>query len=319
MSLHIRPFTPDDYEAFAMLRNAVYPEYPFSVDEWRHADRHRDPKCRFARFVAELDGLIVGASQYGNMTWMFHPQKFNVQLTVHPKLERRGIGRALYGDLLRQLAPLEPLALRAEVREDMARGVNFAERNGYQEEMRLWESRLDLQAFEPAPFVQDLERVRQGGIVIKSFRELEADPRRNQKLHALIAEIERDVPAPEPVTTVPFEVWQSNTLESPSLLPDAYLVALDGDEYVALSQLWHRVGTRTLDNGLTGVKRSHRNKRIALALKVQNILHAQAQGYQVISTANESNNRPMLRINERLGFRRQPAWIQIIKHMQEEV
>ncbi len=313
MNVHIRPFTGDDYAAFAALRNAAFPEYPLTVEEWQHIDRHRDPKCRFVRFVAERDGRIVGSSQYGNMTWMFHPQKFYVHVTVHPECEPQGIGRTLYRYLIEQLAPFEPLALRCEVREDMVSAVRFAKRNGFREEMRVWESRLDVQAFDSAPYAQALERTAAQGISIKTFRELEADPDRNHKLHALITEIDRDVPAPEPITPVPFDVWLSNTLEAPSLLPDAFLVALDGDEYVGLSQLWHRQGNNALDNGLTGVKRSHRRKGIALALKVRNILHAQAEGYQLIMTSNESNNRPMLSINERLGFRKQPAWVNFVQ------
>lgn len=315
MDIAIRPFTGDDYEGFAALRNAVFPEYPFSVADWQHMDKHRDPKCRFARFVAEQDGLIVGVGIYANMTWMYHPQKFFVDVSVHPEYQRKGIGRRLTDHLMRQVEVFEPLVLRTEVREDKARDVLFVQRYGFEEELLIWESRLDLQSFDVAPFADDLERTQQHGIVIKSFRELEADPQRNQKLHALITECEQDVPAPDPITAVPYEVWLEHTLDAPGLMPDAYLVALNGDEYVGLSQLWKREGSSDVDNGLTGVKRSYRGKGIALALKLQNIIYARQQGYTQIKTSNESTNLPMLAINERLGFVRQPAWINFVKKM----
>jgi hypothetical protein len=57
------------------------------------------------------------------------------------------------------------------------------------------------------------------------------------------------------------------------------------------------------------VKRGHRGRHIALALKVRSILYAQSRGVPVVKTWNEQNNRAMLAINERLGFVRQPAWI----------
>jgi GNAT superfamily N-acetyltransferase len=318
MNIAIRPFTDDDYEGFAALRNAVYPEYPFSVADWQHADKHRDPKCRFARFVAEQDGLIVGMCNYANMTWMYHPQKFYVDVSVHPEYQRQGIGRRLSDHLIRQMKAFEPLVLRTEVREDKTRDVRFVQQYDFVEELRIWESRLDLQSFDLVPFAHDLKRPQQYGITIKSFRELEADPQHYQKLHMLLSECEQDVPAPDPITTVPYDVWLESTRNSPALMPDAYLIALDGDEYVGLSQLWKREGSADLDNGLTGVKRAYRRKGIALALKLQNILYAKQQGYAQIKTSNESTNRPMLSINERLGFVKQPAWINFVKKLRDE-
>ena len=55
--------------------------------------------------------------------------------------------------------------------------------------------------------------------------------------------------------------------------------------------------------------RDYRRRGIALALKLHGIAHAKEQGYKKIRTMNESTNRPMLNINERLGFEKRPAWI----------
>ena len=45
-----------------------------------------------------------------------------------------------------------------------------------------------------------------------------------------------------------------------------------------------------------------------MALKLRTIGYARNAGYREIRTWN-STNRPMLAINEALGFARQPAWI----------
>ncbi len=51
----------------------------------------------------------------------------------------------------------------------------------------------------------------------------------------------------------------------------------------------------------------------ALALKLQAAHYAKAQGGRVIVTQNHTTNRPMLGLNETLGFVRQPAWITLKK------
>ncbi len=53
-------------------------------------------------------------------------------------------------------------------------------------------------------------------------------------------------------------------------------MAVDGDEYVGMSNLWDDRASDALYTGLTGVKRSHRRRGIATALKVRAIAYARA-------------------------------------------
>jgi GNAT superfamily N-acetyltransferase len=316
MSLHLRPFTrsDDDYGVMANVRNAIFPDYPYSAAEWRRLDDKQDPKCLFARFVAEADGQALGLGHYGNMSWMYHPRKFDLGVYVHPAHQGRGVGGQIYRYLLDALAPHDPLILRHSFREDYLASAHFAASRGFVEELRAWESRLDVAAFNPAPFAAHAARVAAQGIGIHTAAELEArDADFWRRLYALDIVLGQDVPSPEPNTPPSYEQWRKWFSDPNSFLPEGFFIATDGEAYVGLSGLWRREGGSYLDTGLTGVRREYRRRGIALALKLRAIGYAQRVGAPEIRTDNESNNRGMLSINMMLGFVRQPAWISVAK------
>lgn len=315
----IRPFTPGDYSAVVAIDNAVFTEYPRTVDEVRFQDEHREPKCKFARFVCELGGGLVAHGEYSQSSHTYHPRVFNVHVTVAPEHQGCGIGAALYDHIVDALRPFDPLRLRSHCREDMLRGMRFLQDRSFVDDMRSWESRLEVEAFDHSPYEGTEEKVRAHGIEIKTLRELESDPDYQRKLHDLFCELDQDVPSPEPPTRTSFEVFAEHTFKNPNLLPDAFFVALDHGEYIGTSNLWSSQGNDDIYTGLTGVKRSHRRMGVALALKLRGIAWAQSQGRKVVKTWNESNNRPMLSINEMLGYVKQPAWVSFVKVVKEVI
>ncbi len=316
----IRPFMPKDYAAVVEIGQRVYPEYPDTVEELRFIDTHRDPRCRFQRYVVEKDGRLVAYGQYDQFPTMYHPQKFDVSIHVDPDHQNQGIGSALYEHLMSELAPFDPRAIRARAREDHKHSVRFLIKRGFVELMRDWESHLDVQNFDFTPYEGHIERVESQGIRLVPISQLTRDPERDRKLYELENEILKDVPFPDQFTPMSFELYLKRHIQSPNLLPDAWYVALDGRSYVGTSSLWRsQARPKEIYTGLTGVRRPYRRRGIALALKLKCLAYAKAHGYRIIKTWNEIHNRPMLSINEQLGFIKQPAWITFIKELEGSV
>jgi GNAT superfamily N-acetyltransferase len=317
-NLTFRPFafTDADYETVVALRNAALPDYRETVEDWRHWDHSRPAYCKFERWVAEAGGVAVAQGGFYQYQGMYHPQKFFLDMHVGPDAQGRGVGQALYAHLVRRLAPHNPIALRAEAREDFAAAGHILRKHGYQEEMRFWDSRLDVAAFDPARFAGAEERVLAAGLTICTLRELiDQGEGYRRPLYEAITEMLHDVPRPDTYTPVPFEEWLKGNLENHNLLPEGYFLALDGGRIAGVSQLWLGAEPDVLYVGLTGTRRDYRRRGIALALKLRTIAFAKARGAHELRTGNESRNRPMLAINEALGFAKQPVWVAYVKQL----
>lgn len=323
--LALRSFRSDDadYQALVAVWNAVHPDSPETVEQNRFYDRARDADCPFMRVVAEEEGRVVGVGAYGQYEGMMHPGLFFVDAQVHPGAQGRGVGKALYAHMLAALAPMQPRVLCAQAREGHTRALRFLHARGFGEDKRDWESRLELASFDPtafelAPYAGLEARLRGEGIVLTTLAELATDPEMPRKLYELFSEVRLDLPRSEPPTPISFERFCAWTFASPDYLPEAAVVALDGERYIGMSQLWKRGADAGLDTGLTAVRRPYRGRGVALAMKLRAIAAARSLGATFIRTENDARNAPMLAINAKLGFVRCPAWISFRKALEAE-
>ena len=308
----------EDYQHAVDIGNAVWVDYPETVGEWKEDDEKRPKAAKWGRFFAEVNGQTVGYAHYSQSIWMNHPGKLWVGVLVLTGFRNRGVGAALWQRLCRDIEQFDPLRLITSTREDYEDGVRFALKLGFTERMRDWESRLDPHRLNPVDWERYPRRIAEQGIEIKTVEELESDPARDRKLYDVEWLIDRDVPSVEPPAKVPFEEFQK-VWERTNLISDAWFVALDNGEYVGMSNLWaSQADPNVLYVGLTGVIRSHRNRGIAMALKLKTVDYSRQHGIGEIRTWNESNNEGMLEINNRLGFVRQPSHIGFVKEMREE-
>jgi len=311
-SVTLRPFTPADYGAFVSLSNEAYPEYQWTVDEVRFWDDDWKPEGFFRRrLFAEQAGVPVGYAEASHARGQFVPANYRVDLVVRPAVRRRGIGTVLFDDLVAALRLRAAHWIRAQIKESDLASVAFAQNIGAEELKRDWESRLDLAAFDPAPFAGAPARAATAGVRITTLSdEMKSDPDAIRKAYALHEVARLDVPNLDAPTPSPYERFEHEVLHAPASVPDAYFIATRDGRYVGESSL----GKEGTDPGviyqqLTAVLRDERGRGIALALKLKTIDYARAHGFREVRTWNDSTNRPMLAINEALGFVKQPAWI----------
>jgi len=308
----LRPFSPDDYDAMVAISNESYPDYAWTVAELRHMDDDWTPDGYFRRrMIADEAGRAVGYCDVANSRGQFVPENFFIDLVVRPDARRRGIGTVLFDDAVAALKRRDARWIRANVKESDTHSVAFAAHVGAVELRRDWESRLDLAAFDPGPFAGAPGRAEAAGVRITTLaEELRADPEAMRKAYALHAEARLDVPSLDPQTRSPFERFEEEVLRSPWALPEAYFIAIRGGRYVGECALAvEGADPSIIHQQLTAVLRDARGKGIAMALKLRAVAYAKERGFREIRTWNASTNRPMLAINEALGFAKQPAWI----------
>lgn len=317
--MHIRDFTPEDYPALVAIHNSqgiVWPERPRTPEAWATADQNRSPKSKFRRWVAVENGQAVGFAAYAQNPWNYPPRSFYVNVEVLPDYQRRGIGTALYDRMRAAVQVFQPPALRADAFTNLPQGFDFLQKRGFFEAFRETPVHLDVTYFDSTPFESLEPQLNAQGIFIKTIRELESDPHRDRKIFELYYEVEADVPHEGEGETKPaFEDWVEWGLHDSSILPDAYLIAVHGENYVGLRELGSYSDPEVLMGGLLGVRREYRQRGIALALQLRNIAYARAHGYRLLKDCTAIQNAPMQALFNKLGFARAPEWQQCQKNL----
>jgi mycothiol synthase len=283
----------DDVDVFLALRTAIDPEHLMTreayVEEIRRPER--------LDLVAWVDGEPAGCA-------FVEPHADNVEgpvawvsVRVLREWRRRGIGTELFRAVSARAREDGRDALVFPSRHDDVDSLHYLGKRGFVEVLRLRESVLDVAGSTTAfPQPEGIEIV-----ALADEHEL--------GMYAAAREFSQDIPTSEDAVEVgDFERWRQDALR-PSTARDCSFVALEDGVVVGYAVVLDN-GDGVGLNGITGVVPAARRRGVALALKQATIDAARAQGMRQLRTANAMEN-PMRIVNERLGYRRDVAWIHL--------
>ena len=300
--MRVRPANLNDYPAIARIHSACWPEHGRSPEDLMQDDE-RSPTQRWV--VEQGEVLAHGYIQT-------HDQRYSLELAVQPQHQGQGLGRALFQTLLDHLQTLPPKPWQAFVKETHPTALGFAQRRGFSEVLRSHHQVLEVQPFDFEPWMGLIEGLLLDGYEISDYARLAGDRERDAKLFWLYRETSTDVPRSTPLNPLEEESSIARIIHSPRAVPEATFIALKNSEYVGFCANRTRPDGG-LHTGMTAVLRAHRGRNLGLALKLRTIAWAKAKGYARLHSNNAATNTSMLGINQRLGFVRQPAQIELVK------
>ncbi len=316
--MDIRKFTDDDYSHIVRLEEAAYPDKKRSEENFRHNDENRAEKCEHQRFIAELDGQVIGHSFYTQWEGTYQPGNFFIYALIHSNHQGEGYGKKFYQRLLEELKEHDPKKLEAHAREDKKRALRFLKDRGFKRTMKMWEAELKVDEFDFDEYEGLEEKLEDEGIVLMSLKEIEDDEENKRKLYELHEDVMEDVPLPDEYKRTDYDRFIDGLFNHPGYFPEGYILAIKDDEFVGMSSHWFKEKENSLFTGLTGVRRDYRGKGIATAMKVKALEVAKEENIDKIKTMNETRNEDILHINEKMGFEKKPGWVDFEKEVGED-
>lgn len=315
MALRIRPRTPDDDARIVEMRNAInHDRSPLSVEELRHRIAVQPANAVYEHVVAEMDTYVVGEARFNREIHLKDTGSFRASITVDREMWHRGIGSGLWSHLLHRARERGVTRMVTTIREDLPRAQEFAQRRAFHPSGRIHRiSRLDVASANLDRCRRGAVTVEEAGIRIATLAELGPDDETLLRaIHQVDEESARDMPSSAEWGSIPFEQWRTETMEDPSVSPDAFWIALDGEQPVGLAVLDLR-SDGNAGNAYTGVSRRYRGRGVARALKLRTVEWAAQQGVPYIYTGNDVANEAMLAINIDLGYQPLPAIIEFVR------
>jgi len=298
-----RVATHDDVELAAAVVTRADPDHPVVASELLEKWVNTEKGSAVRRFIVNEDGFeqgwislvqprdVGGGTTYLNLLIPAEKKQLLPAAFEFGELQAREMG-----------APL----LICKMREDREDAVEWLRRDGWTLERteRFW--RLDLAA--NAARIRNLRsavqpRLQETKAVITTGAELGGEEVL-ARLHNVAIASAVDVPRSVEYIPEPYEDWVVWML-SPAVLSDRIWVAMLDGQPVGYSYLAYRPSV--VETGYTGVLREHRGKGFARGLKLETLVQALDLGVTSVDTDNDSENAPILHINEELGYQSIPG------------
>lgn len=315
--LALRRATLEDARFAADLYTELFPEEPEDPVLWRHFWEHPWERGTVERYILERDGRPAGVVSMSHVPWTEMPERY----------------ARLMGDIAKAMRTPERLRALIEFAEVRARAdgayhatnwaweydqprIDALQARGFKETRRerFWECDLSANRAKLEKMAAESRRkMRDQGISVATAS-ADADPELKKKVWLMSEEASQDTPRTVPWTPTPYDTFVQ-WFQNPGIHMDRVWVAKRGDDVVGVSMLNYPPERGVVVTDWTGTARSVRGMGVARALKCETVMQAIALGVDRVRTDNDSQNKPILHINETMGYKPRPEMIQFIKDL----
>ena len=313
--LHLRAATLKDAGIVADLETAVSPDEARDGEMIAFWWTHMPGVDRAIRWVDERNGAAVAYVSGTHGEWRQDARRFgSIRVRIHPDVWNEdayldGVDRA-------EAWLRDERAEKSYTRipEDLYRDLGVLAGLGYREVRRERTWRLDLVAGRErllAAAEKTREQMNRQGVTMLTLDQ-DTDPATLRKLYELDLEATEDIPKTVPMPAPPFDQWFTHWFDHPGHRKDRFWIAREGDQVVGMSILGYPLRRGIPWTSFTGTVRRVRGRGIARALKYETVAQAIALGALSVETANDSENAPILHLNEEMGY--QPGTPQLELH-----
>lgn len=294
-----------------------YESRPVTIEKARSWFAYNTPGRVQLRLVAvDEEDAVIGYSV------MIHDastpaRHFYAWLSVDAACRCQGIGSALWEASMEFLLAQGATRLGSEVLDHDAAGLDFAEKRGFTIDRHNYPSTLDLAVFDETPFLPGIAALEAQGIRFCALADFPDTPETRRKFYELNLAVVRDIPGEDWDFTAYPLFFKDHIVGAAWFRREGQLLAVDGDDFVGLGSVSLHPETHSAYNATTGVIRTYRGRKIALALKVLAARYARQHGALRVNTDNDSLNTPILAVNRKMGYEPRPGKYLLVRWLGE--
>lgn len=314
---------PEDYNQLAVLFNRIEPgstTVEALMEEDAHIPAHSNLKLNDdgrligfgrTRVVAETaNGQMIGYALCFRAPWT-DPGTVGSTFCVHPDFRNQGVGEMLLSFIVNWAKEQQASEMTSIVMDWIDGSLAFVQKRGFVLDAHVYELTLALEQFDVTKYKENLgDRIK-----FTTLADIQSDEA-IKKLYELFKETSKDNPG-QYGNVAPFEEWIKEFLPENLYREDWIFIAMDGEEFVGLTQLLKTDDRGVVYTNYTGVKETYRHRGIAKALKVLAIKAAKAEGVHTITTDAEEKNQPMQQMNRSFGFVPGQGHYRVVKQLNE--